>query len=74
MNFSNLEPGTLVFFNQGDWKRTYFVLGRPDDQLRLTRPGVANYMCLDENGNKRIAFFYKDEEEFMTFLPPSQEP
>lgn len=74
MNFSNLEPGTLVTIDMDDWRRSYLVLGRPCKTLRLTRESQVNYMCLDENGQIRPIFLRKEDEEFMTFLPPSQEP
>lgn len=74
MNFLNLEPGTLVIFNAGDSQRYYLVLGRPCKTLRLTRESQVNYMCLDENGQNRLIFLRKEDEEFMTLLPPSQEP
>lgn len=74
MNFSNLEPGTLVTIDMGDWRRSYLVLSRPCKTLRLTHESQVNYMCLDKNGQIRLIFLRKEDEEFMTLLPPSQEP
>lgn len=74
MNFSNLVPGTLVTIDTDDWRHSYLVLGRPCKTLRLTRESLVNYMCLDKNGQIRVIYFRKEDEEFMTLLPPSQEP
>lgn len=76
MKFSNLVPGTLVFLTLNDKgvRCSFLILGEPDDRLYPVRPNMVDYMCLDEKGNKRIVHLYKQDEEFMTFLPPNQEP